>query len=398
MLVYDVDSHFDPRADWLDAVPALRERLPHLLPEGDPEFVLGTAEHFAYFTSDGVRSHAPRSGRLPLERLVTPVLEAMYPPGGHAATINGHCQHPEVDAASRIEALDAQGITFQNVISGTGYTLMSCLRDPQLARDTASALNNHLADAIGTHRNRLLPVALTHFDDLDWVVAELARMRALGSRAFHVTTEFSNGIPPFHREFDQVWSAATDLGMVAVLHVGLMPPRYHPAYANTDDPSLVTRISTSQSFQAAQVYLNALVFGGVFERHPDLTVLLCETGIDWLGFTVANMDGRATPQSAGFLGPYNLPLKPSEYIRRNVRVSPLPQAAQSPKWMFEDLPEVAVFSSDMPHFEGSLAPVDFWRRELADVDDATWQSFVGGSMASAYARMGDPLPSMPSGG
>lgn len=394
MHVYDVDSHMEPAPEWLDAVPSLKERLPRLLPEHDPEFALGTAEHFAYFTSDGVRSHAPRGQRLPIEQLVTPALQAMYPPGGHAATINGHCQHPEVDAAARVSALDAQGITYQNVISGSGYTLMSCLRDPRLARDTASALNTHLAEAIGRHIDRLMPVTLTHFDDLDWVVSELARTRALGSRAFHVTTEFSNGIPPFHPDFDKVWAAATDLGMVAVLHVGMMPPRYHPAYANTDDPSLVTRLGTSQSFQAAQVYLNALVFGGVFERHPALTVLLCETGIDWLGFAVANMDGRATPESAAFLGPYRLPLKPSEYIRRNVRVSPLPQAAQSPVWMFGQLPEVAVFSSDMPHFEGSLAPVDFWRKELSDIDDATWRSFVGGSMAEAYARMGDPLPAL----
>jgi len=395
MLVYDVDSHFEPAPDWLEAVPALRDRLPALLPQDDPEFALGTAEHFAYFTSDGVRPHAPIGHRVPLARLVTPTLRALYPPGAGPATINGHCQHPAVDAEARIRVLDEQGITHQNVISGSGYTLMSCLRDPHLLRDTASALNSHLADALSGHRDRLLPVTLTDYDDLDWVVDELARGRARGSRAFHVTTEFSNGVPPFHREFDRVWSAATDLGMVAVLHVGTMPPRYHPAYANTDDPSLITRIGTSQSFQAAQVYLNALVFGGVFERHPDLTVLLCETGIDWLTFAVANMDGRATPESEGFLGPYRLPLKPSEYIRRNVRVSPLPQAAQAPHELFERLPGVAVFSSDMPHFEGNLTPVDFWRAELAGTDETTRRSFFGTGMAEVYTRMGDPLPHVP---
>ncbi|MGW0664126.1 amidohydrolase family protein [Streptodolium elevatio] len=390
MIVYDVDSHFEPAPDWLDAFPSLKRRLPDLLPEHEPEFALRSPEHFAYFVSDGIRPFAPSSERVPLDRLVTPFLRAMYPEDG-PATINGHCQHPSVDGDARIAALDAQGIALQNVISGAGYTLMACLRDPALARDTAWALNTHLSEALSAHRDRLLPVTVTHFDDLDWVVSEMARMRALGSRAFHVTTEFSNNIPPYHPEFDKVWSAATDLGMVAVLHVGMMPPRYHPAYANTQDPALITRMSTSQSFQAAQVYLNALVFGGVFERHPALTVLLCETGIDWLPFAVANMDGRAAPGSAALLGPYELPLKPSEYVQRNVRVSPLPQAAQSPVDLFESLPDVAVFSSDMPHFEGSLAPVEFWRGELSDVGSDAWEQFVGGSMAEAYARMGDPL-------
>ncbi|MCF2533589.1 amidohydrolase family protein [Yinghuangia soli] len=391
MYVYDVDSHFEPPSDWLDAFPALKARIPELFPQHEPEFALRGPEQFAYFVSDGIRPMAPRSERVPLDRLVTPFLRAMYPESG-PATIDGHCQHPSVDADARVATLDAQGIDAQNVITGAGYTLMRCLEDPGLARETAEALNTCLSDAMSGHRERLLPVTVTHFDDLDWVVGEMARMRARGSRAFHVTTEFSNNIPPYHPEFDKVWSAATDLGMVAVLHVGLMPPRYHPAYANTSDPALITRMSTSQSFQAAQVYLNALVFGGVFERHPNLTLLLCETGIDWLEFAVANMDGRAAPGSAALLGPYELPLKPSEYIMRNVRISPLPQAAQSPVRLFENLPGVAVFSSDMPHFEGNLAPVEFWRGELADAGTGDWERFIGGSMAEAYARMGDPLP------
>lgn len=391
MLVYDVDSHFEPGPGWLDAFPGLRDRLPALLPQDEPEFALATAEHFAYFTSDGIRPLAPAGRRIPLDRFVTPALQAMYPEGQGAAMLNGHSQHAPLDPAARVKILDAQGIDVQNVITGAGYTLMSTLSDPQLARDTAFALNTHMAETLVEQQGRLLPVTVMHFDDLDWVVGELTRMRARGSRAFHVTTEFSNGIPPFHPAFDKVWSAATDLGMVAVLHVGLMPPHYHPAYANTTDPWLVTRMSTCQSFQAAQVYLNALIFGGVFERHPNLTVLLCETGIDWLEFAVNNMDGRATPASAALLGPYRLPLKPSEYIRRNVRISPLPQAAQTPVRLFEKLPEVAVFSSDMPHFEGNITPVDFWRDELAGIDEATWSSFVGGSMADTYARMGDPI-------
>lgn len=104
------------------------------------------------------------------------------------------------------------------------------------------------------------------------------------------------------------------------------------------------------------------------------------------------MDGRATPDAASRRGPCRLPPKPSEYVERNVRVSPLPQAAQSPLRLFERLPGVAVFSSDMPHFEGSITPFDFWRDELADVDSATWDSFVGAGMAEVYERMGDPLP------
>ena len=50
-------------------------------------------------------------------------------------------------------------------------------------------------------------------------------MRERGSRAFLVSAEPAGGIPPIHPDFDKVWAAATDLGMIAHLHVGLKPGR-----------------------------------------------------------------------------------------------------------------------------------------------------------------------------
>src|SRR5439155_3410062 len=121
------------------------------------------------------------------------------------------------------------------------------------------------------------------------------------------------------------WSAAEDLGMVAHLHVGLSPAMIHPGWANTDDPALIRLLSILQPHQTAEVFVTAMVFGGVFERHPTLTILISELGIGWLSPLVARLDGLAAPGvSPLVLGDYTLPLMPSEYIRRNVRVSPLP--------------------------------------------------------------------------
>ncbi|NUU22132.1 MAG: hypothetical protein HOV68_11555, partial [Streptomycetaceae bacterium] len=48
MAVIDVDAHFEPARDWLDQFPKLRDRLPAMLPDDDPEFAPNTPEHFAY--------------------------------------------------------------------------------------------------------------------------------------------------------------------------------------------------------------------------------------------------------------------------------------------------------------------------------------------------------------
>ena len=61
-------------------------------------------------------------------------------------------------------------------------------------------------------------------------------MRERGSRAFLVSGEPVGDIPPNHHTFDKVWSAATDLGMVALLHVGLSPSSYPPRLGEHRQP------------------------------------------------------------------------------------------------------------------------------------------------------------------
>ncbi|MGA4544187.1 amidohydrolase family protein [Uniformispora flossi] len=391
MTVIDVDAHFEPARNWLDQFPRLRDRLPGQLPDDEPEFAPNTAEHFAY-AAFPLRHVAARGTRIPMRDMTTPFMHAIFPEDRPAGfNLGGHSQWQEVDAAARVRLLDEQGIAVQNIMSGLGMVYMSLIRDPELGKLAVGSLNTHLAESTADHRDRLLPVTLLRYDDLDWSIEELTRMRALGSRAFHVTSRAVNGIPLFHRDFDRFWSAAEDLGMVAVLHVGLADAEFDPGYANTTDPSVLTHIATGQTHQMGEVFLNAMVFGGVFERHPKLTALICELGIGWVPYTVANMDGRATPESAVFLHEYKLPLKPSEYVQRNVRITPLPNAGQLPFDLFEQLPGVAAFSSDIPHFEGNLTPVQFYDKELAGTAPDVRDGFLAGNIAESYARMGDPL-------
>ncbi len=57
----------------------------------------------------------------------------------------------------------------------------------------------------------------------------------------------------------------------------------------------------------------------------------------------------------------------------------------------DEVPGVAVFSSDYPHYEGNPDPLAFYDGELSLLDEATRAQFLGGAIADAYARMGDPV-------
>ena len=49
--------------------------------------------------------------------------------------------------------------------------------------------------------------------EIDFMVEEMTRMRARGSRIFLVPAFPVNGVPPSHASWDRVWAAACDLGM-----------------------------------------------------------------------------------------------------------------------------------------------------------------------------------------
>jgi predicted TIM-barrel fold metal-dependent hydrolase len=394
--IIDVDAHYEPPVDWLDDFPGLSDRVPQQLPESDPRVPRGvnTPEAFAFFISDDLLRGVPAAQRMPMERLITPGMGALYDPElSKAIGYEGASMCREMtDPASRVAWMDHQGIARQNTISGTGYTLARTIDDPVLGREVLESLNTWMADAAGPHIDRLMPVTSLRFDDLDWVVAELTRMRAKGSRAFLISAEPVNDIPPTAREFDQVWDAAVELGMIALLHIGMAPAMIHPGWANTDNPALIRLLSVLQPWQSAQVMLSAMIIDGVFERHPKLTVLMSELGIDWLLPAVTTIDTMASPGvSPLVLGEYHLPLTPREYVSRNVRISPLPAPHQSPVPLLEALPDVVVFSSDYPHFEGSGDPVAHYDKTLASLDTDLRERFLHGNIEASFALTGDPL-------
>lgn len=397
MAVIDIDSHIEPVDDWLDEFPSLKAKLPERFPTDDPRFLMHSPEMFAWFVSDDLLRGVPREKRMPIDRIVTARMREYYDPERREAVgypgANQHLEFRQPDLVQRLGWLDNQGIDVQNVISGTGYTLVRSIKDPALGMEALEAVNTWLSDHTSDAGGRLLPAVNLRLEDLDWAVGELTRMRERGSRTFLLPSEPAGDVPPNHPDYDRLWSAVTDLGMVPIVHVGLSPAIFHPAWANTDDPALIRVISVLEPYQQALVFLNAMVLGGVFERHPELTIVFAEHGIDWITPATFRMDALATPGlSPLLLGDYRLTLTPGEYVRRNIRVTPLPAPHESPVGTFEFLPTVPIFSSDYPHFEGNPDPMGHYEKELAAVSGEARGSFLGDNIAEVFARMGDPIP------
>jgi predicted TIM-barrel fold metal-dependent hydrolase len=388
-MIIDVDSHFEPGSDWLGPYPELAKRLPEL----DPRLLAIDA-----IVGDLLRG-VPETQRPSVDALAPPGLFALYDEEkkserSRRKEFEGKDQFQVANAAARVKWLDEQGIDQQHVICLSGIAYGIQVQDPALRQEVIRACNEWLADTCDEGAGRLVPVTALEHGDIGFMVEELERMRARGSRIFLVPAYPVNGVPPSHPSWDRLWAAACDLAMAPMLHTGFERMTFDPGWANQNgDVTLLRMLSGAHRHVAPTTLINALVYSGVFERFPNLTLLLAEVGTGWLPFLHREIDDRVAPVAELFVGKWTQPLKPSEYLARNVKATPLDGGNDSPltKIMSELPDEMLVFSSDFPHFEGFTDPMGHYAELLADVAPEPRERFLGATINDVFARLGDPL-------
>ncbi len=403
MRVIDVDAHLHEPLDWVEQTqPALAEAL------GPPLRFMDVAN-----TVFGISN--PKLSALP---------ETQQPTGDYDTVLPGFVHHlemtdtrqPEAQSATdgdpfcgadaRLAFCDERGIDVQflnpTFLVGA-FVQASRARRFDLMPKIRQCWNQWASDQVHGHSNRLIPVTQVDLSDLEWSINEMTRMRERGSRAFAIpespvgNPRFATGGQPAlaksltHPDFEPLWSAAEDLGMAAIAHVGFSRERINAGWANNGANDLMTYSFLNMVVHpqtAPQLLLGALAFDGVFERHPKLTVIVEEVGISWLPHLLGALDhgvGRGDwgtlndseyrPDFAG--SAYTLPLSPSEYLRRQVRVTPL-VATQPLTPTIEIAPELLCFSSDYPHVEGTADAKAVCDRQLAHASENVRTNFYGG--------------------
>jgi predicted TIM-barrel fold metal-dependent hydrolase len=113
--------------------------------------------------------------------------------------------------------------------------------------------------------------------------------------------------------YDEFWDAVVDSGL---------PPSFHILTSGTDTPFAPNiRGPKLNSFMSIlrgnQDIVGTLVFGAVFERHPELRVVCVEADAGWVPHYMYRAD-HAYHRHRNWLTAGELSKVPSEYIRENV--------------------------------------------------------------------------------
>jgi predicted TIM-barrel fold metal-dependent hydrolase len=290
----------------------------------------------------------------------------------------------------RSRALDLLGFAAQLVFT---TTYLDPLREfdingeVELAAAMSRAHNRGIVDFCSVDP-RLLPVCYVPFADIDTAVQLTREAIELGAAAIKIASHPPRDHSPSHVGFDAVWAQAAEAGVPIVFHVGGEQPM-NPVYKNNGLPPVpdfhggdtnFTSVSYMAIPYAPMRTLSTLIIDGVLDRFPDLRIGVIELGAAWLPGLMRSMDSAAEAFRRNEERLQRLTLLPSEFILRQVRVTPYPHEPAG--WIVENTgAQVPMFSSDYPHVEGGRNPVKRFDNSLAGCDEQTRAAFYAGNFA-----------------
>lgn len=212
-----------------------------------------------------------------------------------------------------------------------------------------SAVNDWVRAAWLDAEPRLRASIVVPMQDPEAAVAEIERMA--GDRRFVQVLMLSTGDAPLgQRRYWPIYAAAVRHGLPVMLHPGAAH-RFAPSYVGW--PSYFIEDYALQS-QTLQGQLLSLVYEGAFHRHPDLRIVLAESGISWLPSFLWRFDStwRALRMEVPWLEE-----PPSAVVRRHVRLTAQPfdapegRADMAALLAQSGIGGMLMFATDYPHHQ-----------------------------------------------
>jgi len=218
------------------------------------------------------------------------------------------------------------------------------------------AYNRWLAEFCAAAPGRRAACIPIDLHDMDRAVEEIAWVRSSGVFGGVMLPAMSirSGLPGYADEYyEPLWSACEDHDMVVNLHTGASGTATDSKYLY--DAKHGGYLGLYEVFVFTRRPLWFMIFGGVFDRHPRLKVVVTENGVQWLPSLVRDMESFFDTHGGAPVRSY-LKLRPSEYFERHVSLGGSLMKRQEAEMRDEIGIDRLMWGADYPHLEGA-APV-----------------------------------------
>jgi len=365
-LVLSSDSHvFEPPDLWQTRIDAaFRDRAPRIerINGGDHVVVeAGTVlSGIGLISNAGARFENPET--ISAEGRFEDVLSGGYDPAQHLKDM-------VLDGVAGEVLYPSQGL-FYFKVADTG--LMSAI---------FRAYNNWLAEFCRADPARLKGVAMINLDDVEDGIRELERTARMGLRGAMIAEYPAEDRRYDRPEYEPFWAAAAALDMPLALHTATR----RTGKIRGAGPQTLSDASgrATKAFYPA-LSMCDMIFSGVFERHPRLTLAIVEFELSWVPYVLSSMDYTYRERHAEASYRFKDGMVPSDFFHRNVVLSFQEDAIGI---RLRDVIGVdnLMWGSDYPHSESTFPQSRKILAEiLAGVPDDEQAKIVGSNTARVY--------------
>lgn len=303
--------------------------------------------------------------------------------------------HPAAwDAKERLRLMDELGIDAQvlypNAMGIGGHALANAVADPVLLGLCVELYNDAMADVQEQSGNRLLPMPIMPAWDIDYCVREAQRCAEMGYRGVNMTADPQDAGSPDLGDpaWDPFWEVCAGMGLPVHFHIGASDTAmayYGTTFWPSQDDYVKPAIGGASLFQNnSRVLLNS-AYSGMFDRHPNLTMVSVESGIGWVPFVLEAMDYELQENAPAHAE--KLQKLPSEYFRDNWYSTFWFETGRGDLQHLIDAvgEDNVMFETDFPH-PTSLHPnpLEMVREKISTLRPETQRKVMGGNAAALY--------------
>jgi predicted TIM-barrel fold metal-dependent hydrolase len=288
----------------------------------------------------------------------------------------------EWDSKVRLDELEADGVAGEVIFPqmapfGAGLMQYRYQVDPEQNHAGLRAYNGWLAEFCNQNPGRHAGVALINLDDIEVTCQDIRDAKASGLFG-GVLLPTSTGEFPFyhHPRYEPLWEVCEELDLPLQAHSG-----WSPDYG--DAPG-ATAMFISEVDMWAQRSFAALVWSGAFERHPNLKLILTETGTQWIIERLRVLEFKANLPIFNHFKK-DLSLTPTEYFQRQCFIGasflPVHEGQQRHKIGVNKI----MWGSDYPHLEGTWPnTADALKTTFLDYPEDEARAMLGTNALDVY--------------
>jgi predicted TIM-barrel fold metal-dependent hydrolase len=281
-------------------------------------------------------------------------------------------------AESRIQDMDEEGVDVQVLYPTVGGQMLGKeFHDTELLAACCRAYNNWSAEYCQAEPKRLRFAAMLPIQDVDKAIVEAQRTAKMGAVSYYVRPNPIKGRNLYHRDYWPLWAEIEKLNKPISIHDSGSP--HIPSFGERMD-SHVTGHIIAHPFEA-MVAMMSLIWYGIFERFPRLTVVHVEADAGWVPYWLQRME-----QHWDFSGNAEHPemkKRPTEYFKSNIYV-----ACRADEAMLKPALELVgddnfVWNTDYPHPDGTW-PWALKKMEEQAIPDASKRKILWDNAARAF--------------